>query len=173
MNDFTNASVIFTEKQRCGPTWLYVPLLLLPGAFTLWVWNQIFGKTPWSNPHFGDPERVLAFAWGVLILSLVLTSAVRLVTVVDRQGIGVQLWPFWSRYIHMGDIHNSFVRKCRPLFEYGGWGVRLSWKGWAYILGSSRGVQLELDRGFPVFIGSQRCDELLAAIQQAKAAAAV
>jgi hypothetical protein len=51
--------------------------------------------------------------------------------------------------------------------EYGGWGLRYGGdNGWAYNARGNRGVQLVLQGEKRVLIGSQRPEELLAALKE-------
>jgi hypothetical protein len=55
------------------------------------------------------------------------------------------LWP--ARRSRFRDIASLSVRRYHPLFEYGGWGVRLGPAGWAFNTGGDEGVQLRLRKG--------------------------
>jgi hypothetical protein len=175
MNIFTNSSVVFREEQRFWRPWLaalYVPLFLIPCMIGFGVWQQVIKGIAWGNHPASDGVLVLAAIVSLVIPSgtLWLVYNLRLTTVVDRRGIDLGLWPVRRRYISFTEIRSVAARDYSPIFEYGGWGLRLGPKGWAYNIGGRRGVQLELSRGLPVLIGSQHADELAAAIQQAKAA---
>ena len=95
----------------------------------------------------------------------------RLVVDVDDRGIHVNfhlLWP--TRHIPLDDVQRAGATQYNPLGAYGGWGVRLSWKGWAFTAGGSEGVLVETKGGKRIMIGSRRAKELEAAIAQAIAA---
>ena len=72
--------------------------------------------------------------------------------------------PVYNEAKHLQEVLRE-VRRYSPLLEYGGWGVRLGPKGWAYITTGNQGVQLRLRRGRPVLIGSAHAHELEAAIR--------
>jgi hypothetical protein len=175
MNTFTNSPVIFQEEQQFGRRWS-LPMVLLvsvaPTVFAFGIWQQIYRGVPWGNHPLSD--NALLFIAGFVTLtsslSLWLVFACRMMVRVDGKGIQVKFLPFWQRSILLSDINEVSTRDCSPILEYGGYGMRLGPKGWAYIIGGKRGVQLKLDHGRPVFIGSQHADALAAAIQQAKAA---
>jgi hypothetical protein len=74
--------------------------------------------------------------------------------------------PFVRRVIALSDIERVEARKYNPLKEYGGWGI----KGWsktkmAYNVSGNRGAELTLTDGRRVMLGSQRAEELAAAIE--------
>lgn len=95
----------------------------------------------------------------------------RLVVDVDAKGIDVRfhlLWP--TRHIALDDVQRARATQYSPLGAYGGWGVRLSWNGWAFNAGGSEGVLVETKSRKRIMIGSRRSKELEAAIAQAIAA---
>jgi hypothetical protein len=59
------------------------------------------------------------------------------------------------------------ARSYNPVLEYGGWGIRGWWRGRTiYSVRGTQCVEIELQSGRIVAIGSQRADELAAAVQQ-------
>jgi hypothetical protein len=95
-----------------------------------------------------------------------LLAASRLVVEVGEDGVRIAfpyIWP--TRRIAFHQIASISVRRYNPLLEYGGWGVRLGPKGWAFTVSGGGGVQLRLWKGIPVLIGSRRPGELEAAIR--------
>ncbi len=48
--------------------------------------------------------------------------------------------------------------------DYGGYGIRSTREGKAYVAGGDRGVRVTLDKGEKLVVGSQRPDELAAAL---------
>jgi hypothetical protein len=53
----------------------------------------------------------------------------------------------------------------QPLLEYGGWGIRLGRRGWAYTISGNRGVQIALKDGKSFLLGSQREIEMEAILR--------
>jgi hypothetical protein len=85
------------------------------------------------------------------------------VTVQDS-GVRIRMLPFANRTITPAQIARWEARTYRPIREYGGWGVRFGPRGRAYNVSGTRGVEITLDSGKRVLIGSQRSDDLAAAI---------
>ncbi|HTD22425.1 MAG TPA: hypothetical protein VK738_07210 [Terriglobales bacterium] len=174
MNNFTNPNVLFQEEQQFGRRLMFpIALLVLvaPAVFAFGVWQQIFRGIPWGN-HPLSNQALIFMATVITLISLLtvwLVFACRLMVVVDRNGIRLKFSPFWQRSIPLTEIREVFTRDSSPILDYGGYGVRLGRKGWAYVISGRSGVQLKLNSGLPVFIGSQHASELAAAIQQAKA----
>jgi len=114
---------------------------------------------------------LVAFSAAALLLFvpiLVLFLLARLVVDVDRDEIRISfhlLWP--TRRIPLGSVRRAHVERYSPLFDYGGWGVRLSPRGWAFTVGGHEGVVVETTDGKRVLIGSHRPQELEAAIARA------
>ena len=106
----------------------------------------------------------------VIVLAIgALFAFARLVVDVDREAITVTfhvLWP--TRRIPLSDVRRAEATRYRPLLDYGGYGVRLGFKGWAYNVSGDEGVLVETMRGARVMIGSQRPKDLEAAIGRAK-----
>ena len=130
----------------------------------------------------GIPAAAAAIEWlfrpGVLLPSLVailiflpiaaILFLARLVVDVDGDGIDVSfhlLWP--TRHINLDEVQRARATQYSPLGAYGGWGVRLSWNGWAFTAGGSEGVLVETTGGKRIMIGSRRAKELEDAIARA------
>jgi hypothetical protein len=175
MNTLTNSHVIFREQQRFWRPWmslLFLPLVVISGVMSLGLWQQAVLGIPWGNHPASNSTLIVAAAISLFgpALSFWMVYGLRLTTLVDSDGVELQLWPLWRRHLSFTEIRAAAARDYSPLFEYWGWGLRLSWRGWAYNVSGKRGVQLELERGLPVLIGSQHAEELAAAIEKVKAA---
>ena len=78
---------------------------------------------------------------------------------------------YWMYLIHLQfrevDRHEIVTAEAisyRLLWEYGGWGIRWGKTGFAYTVSGNFGVGVSLMDGTPFLIGSQRADELAAAL---------
>ncbi len=92
----------------------------------------------------------------------------KLETEVRRDGLYVRYYPFHIQFKKFGadDLSEYYARKYRPIWEYGGWGIRCSFgKGKAYNVSGNKGVQLVFKNGKRLLIGSQRVEELEEAIR--------
>ncbi|MDI6783925.1 MAG: DUF6141 family protein, partial [bacterium] len=94
-----------------------------------------------------------------------LFSILKLTTEVHEDGIYIRFEPFVRKKILFSEMKQYTARTYRPIREYGGWGIRYGWKGTAYNVSGNRGVQLELNNGKRILIGSQRPEELVRAIK--------
>ncbi len=106
----------------------------------------------------------------LLVLAIaVLFALARLVVDVDRERITVAfhfLWP--KRRIPIADVRSAVATTYRPLIDYGGYGVRLGFRGWAFNVSGDEGVLVETTDGAKLMIGSQWPKELEAAIGRAQ-----
>lgn len=66
-----------------------------------------------------------------------------------------------SRVIPLNNIANMYVRKYKPLREYGGWGLRMGLfgKGSAINVSGNMGIQIELKNGDRILIGTNKPDD--------------
>jgi hypothetical protein len=156
--------VLFEEVQAFRQPWLWGLLL---AVFLLGAVG--FGRDFLSGPDkarsVAVPAVIFVLLWGGLCLFL---YSLRLTTRVDHRHLHVRFFPLLRKSIPLEDIARWEARTYRPILEYGGWGLRYSWKGRAYNVSGNRGVQLEIADGKRVLLGSQRPDELAAAIRRAK-----
>jgi len=152
----------FHEEQRFGP-WVWAVLVIV----TVPVLVAAIGLAG------RDPAAVAAILLGPLVVALItaLFALAKLVTDVDERGIHVSfhlLWP--TRDVPLDDVQRAHAMEYSPLWDYGGWGVRLSWKGWAFNTGGAEGVLVETKSDKRIMVGSRRAKELEAAIAKAIAA---
>ncbi|HEX6853121.1 MAG TPA: hypothetical protein VF139_17125 [Candidatus Polarisedimenticolaceae bacterium] len=91
---------------------------------------------------------------------------------VEVQGatLTYRFFPFHGkpRIVDLRDVRAARAVTYRPIRDYGGWGIRIGAKGWAYNVSGDRGVELELRDGTLLLIGSQRPEELAAAIESGR-----
>jgi hypothetical protein len=107
---------------------------------------------------------VVAF---IAIVALFLSA--KLETEVHADRLRVRLFPFHIRHreIPGEDLSECYARTYKPIREYGGWGIRCSFRkgiGRAYNMSGNKGVQLVFKNGKRLLIGSQKPDELAQAI---------
>jgi hypothetical protein len=148
---------LFHEEQRFWSAWVWALLLTIDLPFIL-----LLAFT-----------REMALLFGVIVVSLVaaLFALARLVVDVTAEEITISfhlLWP--TRRIRVADVRRAHATTYNSLLEYGGYGVRLGPRGWAFNTGGDEGVLVETNDGRRVMIGSRRAKELEAAIAKAVAA---
>jgi len=154
--------ILFIENQ---PFWRNRALLIaLPLTNVIFIWGfvqqVIFGIT-WGNNPMSDIKLCIVAC--ILLLFSVVFLLSKLRTVITGEGIYVRFHPvdFKTRFYAWEDIDEAYIRKYSPLREFGGWGARGSWKrGIAYNVSGNIGLQLVLENGRKILIGTGRAEEL-------------
>lgn len=164
MNDIE--SIIFREQQRFTQGWLWVLIFgIALLAVYIFIQQVIFGRPFGNNPA---PD------WAVILILILigidlpaLFCCIRMTTEVRRGGLYVRFFPFHLSYrkIPLENLVNHEVRTYQPIREYGGWGIKDGSAGKAYNICGNRGVQLVYSDGRRMLIGSEKPEELLAAIE--------
>jgi hypothetical protein len=119
------------------------------------------------------PSDTLPLAFSLTLAAVVSLSVIVLLWVsrleieVRPDAISVRFFPFhlqWRQFPAQ-DLRECYARRYRPLREYGGWGIRYGWHGWAYNLRGHEGVQLVFQNGRKLLLGSQQPQKLETAIR--------
>ena len=164
---FGEGEAAFEEEQSFSQIWMWI--IVAAGAILVWYFflQQIVFGNPMDDPP--PPDWIPWLVWilvGVGMPALFFT--LRLHVYVYRRHIYIRFRPFVSRRIHLSEIRSCAARTYRPIWEYGGWGIRWRPKrGWAYNVSGKEGVQLVLTNGKKILIGSGRAEELAVAIRKA------
>ncbi|WP_128475954.1 hypothetical protein [Halorussus pelagicus] len=148
--------VHFRETQRFDQLWLWGLLAL--GALADLV------ALARRNRDLRETARRLA-ALGAAALFLRVAT---LRTEVRDDGVYVNFAPFHrsDKRVPFSDLADVQATGYSPL-RYGGWGIRWSPSGIAYTVSGRSGVRFERTGRKSVFVGSDRPDELVGAVQEA------
>jgi len=155
-------SLIFCEKQKFSRLvrWLFI---LGPVVYVL-ILLSIVGKE-WTQPL---QTIVAVVGLTITILATVLLWISKLETQVRSDGLYVRFFPFHINFKKFAFeyISEYYAREYSPILEYGGWGIRFGMfgAGKAYNARGNKGVQLVLKNSKKLLIGSQKPQELVAAI---------
>lgn len=168
--DETGDGLPFAERQAFRQPWMWVLIiamalatsgLMLFGLVQQLVLQRPFGQNP-------DPDSVLI---GVAVIVTAFNALmiaflwwVRLETRAEPDGIYIRFPPFLRRKIPYRNIKSAEARRYSALREYGGWGIRYGRSGKAYNVSGNEGVQLVLNTGERLLLGSQRANEFAAVI---------
>lgn len=170
---------MFHEQQQFRQRWLWLLFALvsipLVGLLGFTAWQQIVVGRPMGNRPLSD-AALLAIFVGVVLLHggvIALFWFARLDVTVTETELLIRFFPFHltARHIPLSEIVDARKRHYSALGEYGGWGIRLGFSGWAYNVSGDEGVQLVLRDGRRILVGSQRSDELEEALRTAAKAA--
>jgi len=161
-------NIIYQEEQKFG-LWLRWLIYVSMG---LSVVISVFALIKETAPDGSQDkwEMVLAgvVGIGVPIGIAALFLFLKLVTEVSPDGLYVRYLPFHIHFkrIDPEDLSEYYARQYKPVREYGGWGIRYSFRnGKAYNVSGNKGVQLVFKNGKRLLIGSQRAEELETAIR--------
>jgi hypothetical protein len=163
-----HAAPLFHEEQSYRQ--LRVRLLMaIPPSMLLavTVWQVGFGHQWGHRASNADLITLTVFIWLVYFRLL----RVRLVTEVLPGEISIRLRGLWRRdLIPAATIKTASVVVFDPVRDFGGYGIRATRGGTAYLAGRTPGVRLDLLKGGFLVIGSGRAEELLKAINRARGA---
>ncbi|HMB49021.1 hypothetical protein [Natronoarchaeum rubrum] len=152
------ADVHFRETQRFRQPWLWG---LLIGVAVL-VGGSLYAE--------GASGPGTAIGLAVVVALLALFAVAKLTVEVRGDGVRIQFFPFHlsPRRIPLEAIERSEAVEYSPIRDYGGWGIRWTGGGKAYNVSGSEGVRVDRRDAKQLLIGSQRADELEAAIERAR-----
>jgi hypothetical protein len=151
---------LFYEKQRFPLRRVALGLAAPPCVMLgLLIWQVVLGRPVWKQPMSnGNVIGWTIFLW--LIYFRLLT--VRLVTEVRDGTLVIALRGLWrARRVPLGDIQSVETITFDPQRDYGGYGIRSTRQGTAYLADGNQGVRLKLLNGAALVVGSQRSSELL------------
>ena len=81
-------------------------------------------------------------------------------TKVDESGIFIRFFPFLNKHWTWAEIQSYELISYSPIGDFGGWGIRMSGRTTAYTVGGNHGLELKLNNGKRVVIGTQRPEAL-------------
>ncbi|MCJ9430141.1 hypothetical protein [Kordiimonas marina] len=147
-------NLIFSEVQRFSE-WFFIGVVV----FILLINAYVLSQTP------AEAQKTIFFS-GFAIIAILIASFYYLTvrTEVDGTGVRVSLSGMGKKFVPFEDIEAASRYEYRPLRQFGGWGIRLGAGGIMYNARGTVAVKLELKSGKPLYIGTQRVDDLLAAI---------
>ncbi len=161
------SDVIFREEQKFSKWiyWLICVMIIVSLVAVVFAVKEESAK--------GNPPNTGEFFWlivGIIIPIIIaaLFAFLKLETQVRNDGLYIRFFPFHIRFkkFPWEDLSEAYARQYRPLWEYGGWGIRYSIRfGKAYNTRGNEGVQLVFNNGKKLLIGSQNAQELEEAIQ--------
>ena len=115
---------------------------------------------PASTLVYKEKQR---FSAATQIVSLGTLSPFTLKTTIDESGITYCYSPLniKSHTILWKDIDSAYVRTYKPVMEYGGWGIKYSFKhGKVYNVKGKEGLQLVLKNGKHILFGTQKPEDV-------------
>ena len=156
----------YKESQSFRNTWMFYVVMGVAGLSMAGAMIPL-----WAKP--GENEVIIAMIIVVIVcLGLVLLLGLaKLETVIDDRAVYYRFPPFVNREhrLTQEDISEIYVRKYRPIWEYGGWGYRIRpGKGKALNVSGNIGLQIILKNGKALLIGTAKREELERAVRRLK-----
>jgi len=154
----------FREVQKIRQVW-WIMLIIYGVAGLMWfsfIRQVLFGRPLGTNP---GPDWLMWLLWLLIGIGLpILFHTMKLIVEVTDEILTIRYVPFVNRIITFSEIKRCQARTYRPIREYGGWGIRGLGKSRAYTVSGTQGVEVELQSGQQIMLGSQKPQELALAI---------
>lgn len=98
----------------------------------------------------------------VVFIGLLVLLNVKMVTQIKMDGIYVRYAPFQPSFSYYSweSISEVYIREYNALLEYGGWGIRIGFRGKAYIASGNTGLQIIFKDDSKVLIGTRQPDAI-------------
>lgn len=154
---------LYTETQRMRQPWI----VAIIGLVALFGWGAFVQQIVRGKPIGDDPMPDWALVLLTALIGVGLPAMLvfwRLKTEVYPDRVELDMRPLSHRTFAAAEIAGAAARTYRPIREFGGWGIRGLGSNRAYNMSGDQGVQLLLVNGNHILIGSQRPQELEAAI---------
>jgi hypothetical protein len=155
---------LFREEQSFPQLRLRIMLAIPPSFMLILIVWQVVLRHTWGTHPMSNAGVV---TWTVILWLLYFyLIRVRLVTTVSTGEMVISLRGLWrGRRISLAEIKSVNVVTYNPTRDYGGYGIRTTRGGKAYIARGNEAVRLELASGAAVLLGSHRPKDLAAAIR--------
>jgi hypothetical protein len=160
--------IIYREQQKFGLwlRWLVYLSMGLTALLSVFTLKKAYARE--GSQETSEIVLAVIVGIGVPLIIAALFLLLKLETEVRPDGIYVRYFPFHIHFKRFApeDLSECYARRYKPILEYGGWGIRYSLRnGKAYNVSGNQGVQLVFSSGKRLLIGSQKPDELEAAIR--------
>lgn len=152
----------FIEIQKFNQAWIWM-IGIIPALIVLSTLGDELTKK--DKQDFGD-LIALSFSFLIITVTFVWIKLIRLETVIDMNGIHIKYKGlFINKKILLMEIKSAEIKTYDPLWEYGGWGIKYSFKrGWCYNVSGDKGILLHLTSGKNIMIGTQLPEEAMQAL---------
>lgn len=169
--------LIFKETHgMSGSIIWYLTFITMIGVSGLFAWGmfqQLVMGNIWGDQPMSDLALLLVGTFTILLTVgiQVFLSFNQLTLEIDEKSIYVKFRPYFNQFktFNHTDLQRAYVRKYKPIMEYGGWGIRIGLKkNKAYNISGNWGMQLVFADGSKLLIGTRRPKELEEALQKFK-----
>ena len=161
-------AIYYNEIQKVTNKWLWLLVATVSVVFIYGFIEQLILKHPFGENPSPDWFLILMAILPFFLILLLLT--IKLSIQINEQGIYFRFYPFHNsiKEILWKDIESVYVRKFKPISEYGGWGIRTISlkKNIAYTISGDKGLQIELKDGKKILLGTQNPEEVEKIVSQ-------
>lgn len=151
---------VFEEKQRFNQWWLYIIFIPVLIVLLMGIYRNSEGFT-----NFHSPLIVLFLIAAVIPMLLILSM--QLETRINHEGISAKFIPFGfsKKFFPWKEMDQCFIRKYKPLSEYGGYGIRGLGGRKAYNVSGNIGIQIVTRDKKSFLIGTNKPEKARAVIK--------
>ncbi|MDJ1473280.1 DUF6141 family protein [Xanthocytophaga flava] len=155
MNDY-----LFFERQKFRQALVWILLIPINIFFIYSLVSQLIFHSEVGTKPMGN--IALIFSSILVFVVSALFIIMRLDTIIREDGIYYKFFPFHKEFrkIDWKEIKDIYLRKYNPITEYGGWGPKRGPSGRAFNVSGNQGLQLILNDGNKVLLGTQKSDDL-------------
>jgi len=157
---------VFKESQKFNHPLLWIAIGIAWLLVNIPAIQDLLNEYSMGN-NLWNSGRGSAALVGIVVTNLVviLFLLMKLETRIDASGIQFRYPPMVNswRKIPINDIHSIRVIRYFP-WAYGGWGIRLSWHGWAYNVKGNKGIMIKRKSGKQLLIGTQSSQQVQQAV---------
>ena len=148
--------LFFRETQRFNQFWIWLVMTITWGA----VLTGFYYDAIEMNHSFWDVITDVHFiiVMSILLPVTMLLLLIKMETAIRKDGVWVRFFPFHRsfRKYSWHKLSEFYVRKYRPIGEFGGWGLRGLGKNRVMNVRGNMGLQLEFKDGKKLLIGTQK-----------------
>lgn len=146
---------VYKESQAFRQKWV-IAILIICCLFAIYpLMMQLgFGESIGNKPlSIGEAILLFALSIGVSLLFYLF----RLDTEISKEGISARFFPLHQKFRRFAwdSIESIEVRKYKPIWDYGGWGLRFSQKNKAWTISGNLGIQIKFKNGKALLIGTK------------------
>jgi len=131
----------FEENQRFNQIWLWILIIGVSLVSEVKIPLILIKSAEGEPMPISSKLMIISLLVFMIGLNALFTFS-RLKTKVDSDGVGITFSPFINKQLifKWDEIEKAFVRKYKPLWVYGGWGVRYRWNSRAYNTSGNMGT---------------------------------
>lgn len=161
----SESNIYFREESIFWNTWLKYILLsftLIPIIVTVFELNK-------QNTSTDDIIGLVVLNFIFFATFVLILFVLKLEIMINDEGIKFRYFPFHIKYkvLKFTEISSYKIVKYTAIREYGGWGIRYSFRqGWAYTVSGNMGIQISKSDGKRVLFGTYREKEFFAELDK-------